>query len=158
MPTVFTRSRRIALGVCLIAALAAATGRLMAARDTADEERRVLAAEQQRFAALLSGDVTALRALMREDCAYTHSTGVLQDREAYLAPIAAGRTRYVAASGSEQRVRIIGDTAIVNGRATLNARVEGDPNLRVNDLRYTNVWIRSHSAWRLAAWHASRVQ
>ncbi len=148
-------NRWILVLALVLTAAVAASGRV-AARD--EDERAVLAAEQRRFEALLGGDVAVLRALMRDDCTYTHSTGVLQDRDAYLAPLAARTTRYVEASGSELRVRVFGDTAIVNGRATLNARVDGDPNLRTNSLRYTNVWIRSSGVWQLAAWHSSRVQ
>lgn len=130
--------------------------RRIAART--NDEQDVLTAERHRFQALKEADIQALRALMREDCTYTHYTGVMQRRDDYLAPIASGKTRYEAAAPSEMVVRVFGDTAIVNGRATLNARVEGDPNPRLNDLRYTNVWVKTNGAWRLAAWHSSRVQ
>lgn len=151
--------RRVVQMVLLIAlAMAGVVGIGRASAPTATDERDVLTAERLRFEALRAADLTALHALMRADCTYTHSTGVIQGREAYLAPIADERTRYEVATGSEMQVRIYGATAIVNGRATLNAHVEGDPNLHTNDLRYTNVWVKTDGKWQLAAWHSSRVQ
>ena len=113
-------------------------------------------AEERRFHALLAGDVPALRDMLAADFTYTHSTGVVQDLETYLAPIASGHIRYTVAQGTELRVRIYGtSTAVVTGRARLDAIVGGE--LHTNDLRYTNVWIREGKAWRLVAWHSSKI-
>src|SRR5437773_94667 len=51
-------------------------------------QARVLAAEDRRFAAMVRGDTAALRTMLADDLAYTHTTGEKQIARRSCAPLA----------------------------------------------------------------------
>jgi hypothetical protein len=62
----------------------------------------VLEAEGRRCAAMLAGDTTALDRLLDPRLHFSHASGAVDDKAAYLAKIAAGRIEYLAIEWSEQ--------------------------------------------------------
>jgi ketosteroid isomerase-like protein len=52
-------------------------------------------------------------------------------------------------------VRAFGDTAVVTGRAVLDAEARGRP-VRTT-ARYSAVWARQDGSWRFVCWHATPV-
>jgi len=75
---------RLCLGVAFSLSLASST---LAAQDSV--EARVLAAEDLRFAAMIRADTAALRTLLADDLAYTHTTGQSRTRPHFCARWAA---------------------------------------------------------------------
>lgn len=115
----------------------------------------VQALELRRFELLAAADYDAVAALLADDLVYTHSNGRVDTKDAYLAPLRAGTTRYVELVPSGLTVRVHGPTAIITGRVQMLATVSGEE--RRNDLRFTDVWLLRDGRWQLAAWHATRV-
>src|SRR5918992_2525929 len=102
-------------------------------------EQQVLQAEKDRFAAMVKGDRTALEKLLADDLTYTHSTALLENKEQFIKSVTSGNIDYVSIvpSESDSKVRINGNTAIVNGVAAVNVIDKG--NDRKIKLRYTTV-------------------
>jgi ketosteroid isomerase-like protein len=115
----------------------------------------ITALEERRWAALTSSDVDTLAALYSPDLAYTHSNGMPDSRDGYLAPIASGRVRYVAVNRSQEQVHDHGDLAVVTGRADM--RVEADGTDLRPAMRYSAVWARTGGQWQLVCWHATAL-
>jgi hypothetical protein len=65
----------------------------VAQTDTA-AARQVLATEDQRFAAMLRGDSTALRSLVADELTYTHTDGEHQLKADFLRTVGSGAIRY----------------------------------------------------------------
>lgn len=127
----------------------------LTAAETADPRQEVLAADARRFAAMVQGDLTALEGLLTEDLTYTHSTGQVESRTELLESLRSGRLRYLAAEPSESAVRLLGETAIVTGRADMRVSAQGQGlTLQV---RFTEVWVKSGGMWKLAAWQSTRI-
>ena len=122
---------------------------------TGDASAVVRALELRRFELLAKGDYDALAALLADDLVYTHSDTRVDDKRSYLAPLRAGTTRYVECVPSEVTVRVFGDTAILTGRVLLRAVVAQEE--RINNLRFTDVWLRRAGQWQLVAWQATRL-
>ena len=115
---------------------------------------RVLAAEDRRFAAMIRADTAALRVLLADDLAYTHTTGAKQDKSALLRSLGGGELRYRSIEPTERVVRLMGaDGAVVVGRS--NMRVEAGGPLRVFSIRYVAVYRREADGWRLLAWQST---
>jgi ketosteroid isomerase-like protein len=121
----------------------------------ADAREDILAADARRFAAMIQGDLTALEGLLAEDLAYTHSNGQIETRAQFLESLRSGKLRYLAAVPSDVNVRVYGETAVVTGRAEMKVSSQGQ-ELTVT-ARFTEVWVKSGGAWKLAAWQSTRV-
>lgn len=112
----------------------------------------ILALEEQRYAAMTANDLDALARMFHDELVYTHSSAVVDDKASYLEALRSGKTRYRSAKRFEERVRFAGDTALVTGRAEMEAEINGAPkSLR---LRYLNVWTKTPAGWKFLAWHS----
>ena len=119
------------------------------------QEKEILALEEKRFAAMLSGDVGLLDALLHQDLVYTHSSAVVDSKASYLEAIRTGKTRYESQKRFEERVRMCGECALVTGRAEMQAEVNGArKTLR---LRYLDVWTKTPQGWKFIAWHSTAI-
>ena len=140
---------RFCLGFAFSASLAAST---LAAQDSVGA--RVLAAEDRRFAAMIHADTAALRTLLADDVAYTHTTGSKQDKIAFLRSLGSGELRYTSIEPTERAVSLMGrDGAVVVGRS--NMKVEAGGQLRVFSIRYLAVYRREANRWQLLAWQST---
>lgn len=110
--------------------------------------------EALRWDGLLDGDTATLAMLMHDDLAYTHSNGLVDTKEQFLARLTSGQLRYVDIFPSEQQVRLHGTTAVVTGHVVLTTGNAEQP--LVTRVRYTAVWSRDDGdRWRHVAWHSS---
>ncbi len=115
-------------------------------------EKEILALEDRRYAAMTANDLDTLAAMFHDDLVYTHSSAVVDDKASYLEALRSGKTRYKSAKRFEERVRFAGDTALVTGRAEMEAEINGNPkSLR---LRFLNVWMKTPAGWKFLAWHS----
>jgi hypothetical protein len=119
-----------------------------------DYKQAVLNAEQQRCAAMLSGDNEALDALLNAELQFSHATGAVDDKSAYMAKMAAGRIAYVGIEWSEQKVAPLGDShAMLTGRMTTDVRVEG-VDKRLNN-RVMTIWTQTGGNWEMLAFQST---
>ena len=120
-------------------------------------EQQVLQAEKDRFAAMVKGDRSALEKLLADDLTYTHSTALLETKEQFIKSVTSGTIDYVSIvpSESDAKVRVNGNTAIVNGVAAVNVIDTGkDRKIRI---RYTTVYTNRGGAWLLQAWQSTVI-
>ena len=117
---------------------------------------RVLAADDQRFTAMMRADTAALRSRLADDLAYTHTTGARQDKAEFLRTLASGQLRYRRIAPSERTVRFLGaEGAVVVGRS--NMQVESDGQILAFAIRYLAVYRRVAGEWQLVAWQSTRL-
>ena len=129
----------------------------LASAQMGKSEQQVLQAEKERFAAMVKGDRAALEKLLADDLTYTHSTALLENKEQFLKSVTSGNIDYVSIVPSETdwKVRVNGNTAIVNGVAAVNVIDTGkDRKIRI---RFTTVQTNRSGAWQLQAWQSTVV-
>src|SRR3954471_12886821 len=102
---------------------------------------------------MTSADWPALEALLHDDLSYTHSSGSTDTRATWLAAMKSGKTKYKSASCSERKVRIIGDVALVTGKAAVEAEVNGQA--RSMKLVFLAGWTKTPQGWKFAAWQST---
>jgi ketosteroid isomerase-like protein len=139
----------------LIAVMLACASAVSAQMDKV--EQQVLQAEKDRFAAMVKGDRAALEKLLADDLTYTHSTALLESKEQFLKSVTSGNIDYVSIVPSEAdwKIRVNGNTAVVNGVAAVNVIDTGkDRKIRI---RFTTVQANRGGAWQLLAWQSTVV-
>jgi ketosteroid isomerase-like protein len=120
------------------------------------EEQQVLQAEKDRFAAMIKGDRPALEKLLADDLTYTHSSALFESKEQFIKSVTSGNIDYlsIVPSESDWKVRVNGNTAIVNGVAAVNV-IDTGKDLKIK-IRYTTIHTNRGGSWQLQAWQATR--
>src|SRR3712207_4406415 len=86
------------LAVCSYASAQNKTGK-------GGDEAAVLQAEKQRFDLMIKKDLNGLRSALADDLLYTHSSGVTENKEEYLAGFQSGKSVYYDIRPEETKVR-----------------------------------------------------
>ncbi len=117
--------------------------------------RQVLAAEDQRFTAMLHADTGALEHLLATDLTYTHTDGEQNTKAEFLRILSSGALRYAAIAPEARDVRVFGSLAVVTGRSAM--RVESDGQAHAFLIRYLAVYRLRARGWELIAWQSTRL-
>ena len=115
-------------------------------------EKEILGLEDKRFAVMVARDFTALEKMVHEDLLYTHSSGLTDTKASWLDSMKSGKVKYKSARCSERQVTVLGDVALMRGRAAIEVDIGGEPkSLR---LLFLNAWTRTPQGWKFAAWQS----
>lgn len=118
------------------------------------EEKAIVALEEQERTAVLNEDVAALERLWSEQLVVNNPQNEISaDRSAVLDRVRRGLIRYSTFERRIEALRIQGDIAIVMGSETVLRKGSAEPTQR----RFTNVWRKSGTTWRVIARHANVV-
>jgi len=146
------KSRRNVVVFALIAA--ATTLSNPSFTKDADREQAVKTAELARFKANVDADVKALGLLLADDLDYVHSGGDVDTKASFIEALASGRLDYTSVEPTIEKVRILGDIAIVRGTAKVTASNRGSSS--ENTIGFTDAWIFRDQRWQLTAWRSAR--
>ena len=115
----------------------------------------ILQIEERRRAAMTAGDAAALEALSHDDLVYVHGSAAVDTKQSWIAAIRSGRTRYKDMKYDAVEVRILGDAALLTGRATFEVEVNGKS--RTLRMRFLNLWLKTAAGWKFSAWQATPI-
>jgi ketosteroid isomerase-like protein len=116
-------------------------------RTPASDAAQIARFEDERYAAMLSGDVDVLARLMHRDMVYMHSSGFADTRQTYLDNLRDGVFKYRSVRRAEQRVTVNGNVALVFHQLYLDVEVRGVPKQMSN--RALAVWSYEDGCWQL---------
>jgi hypothetical protein len=119
------------------------------------DEKAVIETEKQRFAAQVSKDYATLDKVLADDLLYTHSHGGNDTKQAYIQSFRDGKLNYETINAEEQKARLYGNTAVINGICFVKAVSNG--NVINSRLRYLSVYVRKANQWQLVAWQSLRL-
>ncbi|QMW03796.1 nuclear transport factor 2 family protein [Spirosoma foliorum] len=122
---------------------------------TSADEKAVIETEKQRFAAQVKADLGVLDRVLANDLVYAHSNGGTDTKQSYLQSIRDGKTKYSSIDIEEQKVRIYGNTAVINGLCSLVAINNGEA--LNSHLRYISVYVRNAGQWQMVAWQSLKL-
>lgn len=112
--------------------------------------------ESRLRAAMLSGDVAALDALLADDLIFTDQAGRVLTKAMDLDVHRSGRLRLASLEFSDVLTRRASDAMIVVLRAAVAGTYGGTPF--AGAYRYTRIWRPSASGWQVAAAHCSAIE
>jgi ketosteroid isomerase-like protein len=149
-------TRRFIHACSLMAAVALASTVLFAQGKMDDE---VKALELSRFQAMEKNDFAALDRLLADDLVYTHSSGAVDSKTAYIDTLKSGKTRYVKIVPEDLKIRALGDTALIHGKAamTLETSANGQKSENSFTVRFLDVWQKRNGKWQMIAWQSTRL-
>lgn len=117
----------------------------------------VLALDDDRLRAMLSGDTPRLEDLLHPALTYTHSDGRTDSRETYLVALRSGALRYHRCERESASVALRDGVAMMEGRLRLYAYDKAQEKGIL--IHYLAVWWRSPSrVWQLRAWASTLIQ
>ena len=115
-----------------------------------------LAAEQQFFSSLISGDVVALDRILADDFVLIDvMSGSEIARADLLAVLGSGLLKFEAIEPMGYRVRLHGATSVITGRTQMRGRFGETPFAASS--RYTHVYVKEHDQWLLVAAQGTQI-
>lgn len=134
----------------LLAAVCAAT--LLPAQSGAEAEIRKV--EDAWVTAVSKSDAAAVDKILADDLVYTHSTGIVDSKADYLGKMRSGKQKYDSIRYTDQKIRVYGNTAVVNGQVHMLGSSDGKPF--DNRLFVQHVWVKQGGQWKLVAHQTTR--
>jgi ketosteroid isomerase-like protein len=132
-----------------IVSLLVSFGAVAAAQDTEVKE-----AENAWVRAATANDQKALNILLADDLVYTHATGIVETKQEYMKAVDSFQ-KYKSIDLKNMRVKVYGNTAIVNARARMVGTTKGTPF--DNEVLVIHVWVKQGGKWQLAAHQTTRL-
>jgi ketosteroid isomerase-like protein len=131
----------------------------MASTQGGADADAVKALELQRFQAMEKNDFAALDRLLADDLVYTHSSGAVDSKAAYIDSLKSGRARYLRIVPEDLKVRALGDTVLIHGKGafTLETNTSGQKAENKFTLSFLDVWQKRKGAWQMIAWQSARL-
>ena len=129
-----------------------------AAAQSSGAAQELLALQQERFAAAVAQDLSALEQMVAEEIRYCHTTGAVDTKTSYLEMVRTGRIDWLEVNPSGMEARIYGDVGIIAGevhqKITVGRRAEPiDMHIRTID-----VYVKRDDRWQLTEFQASNVR
>jgi ketosteroid isomerase-like protein len=118
-------------------------------------EQAVLKLEQQWEDALLKSDVAALEKIYDDSLIYTHSSGAVDNKSAYVGNIKSGATKYESMKRDDIKVSVYDDTALVTCHWEVHVLNRGN-KLDIN-ARYIHVYVKKKDGWKMVAHQSTRI-
>ena len=118
-------------------------------------EETIKALTEQWRQALLKGDAAAYDKLTAEDFITIGTAGRSFTKAEIVEFLKSGTLKYDAYDYSDVKVRIYGDTALVNCTLNQRARV-GDRELATGPFLVVLVWAKRNGQWQTVSWQGTR--
>lgn len=115
------------------------------------DETAVATAVDQLTQALLSGDRAALTAVAAEELSYGHSSGLIENKAAFVEAVASGKSDFTKIDLSDQTISVVGKTALVRHKMSADL---GSTHVNLGIL---TVWTKQKGGWKLLARQAYRL-
>jgi ketosteroid isomerase-like protein len=124
------------------------------AQTGGNPEAQVKQAEQAWVKAATTNDQAALEKLLSPRLVYTHSTGIIENKQEYMKAVGSFQ-KYTAITFENMRINVHGNAAIVNTKARMVGSTRGVPF--DNQLLLIHVWVKEGGNWQLAAHQTTRL-
>ena len=106
------------------------------------------------FAAVKKNDVEGASKYLADDLIYTHSNGLVEGKSDYLGKLKAGTQIYKSVDFINPKIRVFGDTAVMNTEARMTGTTNNVPF--DNKLFIIHVWVKQGGRWQLVAHQTTR--
>jgi ketosteroid isomerase-like protein len=149
--TIASRPIRSIVGIAMLIAMQSAI-----AAPSAMDEKMLLQVEGALCSAFQSNNAAAIEKYEDAQYTLTNSHGQVTGRAQDVDDAKKGDTHYDEFRNHDQKVRLYGDTAVINGITTAKGTSGG--KTFDADFQYTDTWIKRDGKWTLVSSHATKVE
>jgi hypothetical protein len=121
--------------------------------QSADEKEVASRVEALRNA-LITPDKTILEDLAAEELSYGHSSGLIENKTAFVNALVSGKTKFSSVVFSDQTITIAGNAAVVRHRMT--ADLNNNNGIIKIDIIILLVWQKQNGKWKILARQAAK--
>ena len=118
-----------------------------AATAAASAEQDVAQAVDHLTQAMLHKDIPELNALTAENLTYGHSSGKIQDKQAFIADIETGKSAFKTLEMQNQTITVSGDVALV--RHHFSAQALKGTEVVPTEIENFQIWQKQDGKWLL---------
>ncbi|HEY6480180.1 MAG TPA: nuclear transport factor 2 family protein [Streptosporangiaceae bacterium] len=120
------------------------------------QEARIRQLEDERYQAMLDGDVETLGRLLSARLTYTHSNGDRDSKESYLQRVRDRYFVYRSVAHPVDRIEVLSGAALVFGEMHASAEIDG----RAAEIssRALAVWAQDGEDWTLIAYQPTALR
>lgn len=104
--------------------------------------------------ALIDPDSVTLSSLAADELTYGHSTGLVENKAAFINALVTGRSDFKTITLSDQRIQLLEKTAVVWHK--LAADIVDNGNAATVKLIVLTVWHQQKGSWKLVSRQAAR--
>ena len=115
----------------------------------------LLEAEEARRQAMVDSNTQKLDALMADSMVYVHSSGITDNKQAYLQLLSSGTVKYETVDFDKLNVRLLGQVALITG--TMKASLMRAGARKQIATAYMAVWEHTGGDWLLHAVQATTL-
>jgi CheY-like chemotaxis protein/ketosteroid isomerase-like protein len=124
--------------------------------EAAVAEQELIDLENAWNEALVNGNNQAFNVLLADTCIHTLPSGSTLTKAEMQSALTSGEGAVASAKTDDIKIRVCGNTAIVNARCTVKETVRGKAVSR--PYRFTHTWVREGRTWRCIASHDSKIK
>lgn len=117
--------------------------------------KQVEAAVEQLRLTMIDPNEAVLNKLASYQLTYGHSSGKIEDKNAFVQTLVTGKSDFVSISFTNQTIQVEGSTAIVRHRLDASTNDGGKPGTVKLDI--VLVWVKVKKEWKLIARQAVKV-
>lgn len=133
------------------------TGLISLAALAQNAEEQIKQTDRRWAEATIKMDLAALERILSDDLTYTHSSGRTETKAEFVNATKTQSLKYESVEPQDVKVRVRGNTAILNMAASMTVRPAGGQSNTFR-ARILRVYVRDKGAWRLAAHQSTRMQ
>jgi len=119
------------------------------------DEKAIAAAVETLRKAMVDADKKALEDISAVELSYGHSSGLVEDKAAFVENIVSGKSDFVTITLTDQTIKVVDNTAIVRHKFTADTNNGGTPGKIT--LAMLLVWQKQKGEWKLLARQAARL-
>jgi len=105
--------------------------------------------------ALIDGKREALEKITHDNLTYGHSSGLVEDKKAFVEALASGKSDFTSITLTDQVIKVTGNTATV--RHKLSGETMSNGTASPINLSVLLVWIKEKGQWKLLARQATKI-
>ncbi|MEO5600270.1 MAG: nuclear transport factor 2 family protein [Cyclobacteriaceae bacterium] len=120
-----------------------------------DEENEVARQVERLRQVMIRPDRLVLESLAAKELSYGHSSGMIEDKSAFVDEFVLGHSIFTAITLQDQNIRVVGNTAIVRHRLLGDSYNKSTPGKI--DIIILMIWQKQKGQWKLLARQAAKI-
>lgn len=117
----------------------------------------LIAADDLRVKAIISGDPSLLGQSFSEDLHYCHSNGAVDTKASFIEMLSSGRTRYLDISYTQRFFTPVTDNvAFMTGQVSITSE-NAEKVVGTGNFSFLVVWKKEDGVWRFRGWQSARL-